>query len=442
MKFVYFCLALALLLSGAGATEPKVSLSQLNLSQPMPANLDMGGHDFTNWYGFPGDNATAYDGIVKQVGSTFYGFRPGRGTPVSSGSSMHTAFNGLVNSLVPAHNATIIIDAPTGITTGTCYMYDYLEVVGINSTSISTSSDIDIFKANQTTSTNEKMVLKDIDLLYTGSADYSHYHVALYNPTKCIIENVKMSSPNLAAYDANQKGGLLMSANLTGCWLNYVEKCDDLFGITLENISDSWIRYNTISNFNLAPYAIILGTNCNDNKILYNHIICGKLAGIYNTAVIGNCQFIGNYFEPQNGVSASDEFGIYANAGMYRCLFQGNHFVVLGACGMHFPQYLDYSQVIGNNYYNLNWNNNGDYADFRVSAAVSGHGIYNTIMGNVHYNDHSTTKSAAIMETNAANDPNYNIITSNTIKGSGYAFGVVKVGAQSITTGANIETLS
>ncbi len=386
---------------------------------------------------------------IKQVGSTCYGYKADS-TLVSSSTNFGAVFNALVDAIKSGNecHAMIIIDAPDATTSTTAVLYDYLEVWGINDTTITTATDIDIFElpALGTPAPRYKCVLENLSLVYSGTATYSHYHVDMHDPTKCRVQRVKMTCPNIAAYSADQKGGLNMTATVSGCWLNVVEWCDDIFRIAFDRISDSWIQYNTISNFLLGPYSIVLGTDCNDEKILYNHIICDKLAGLYTSAATNNNQVVGNYFEPQNGAATAgnDEFGIRADGACARWTIKDNDFVLLNGCGMHFPVHIDFSEITGNNYYNCNYNSNADYHDFRISSSTAGHGVRNVIMGNIHYNDHSSGagKAAAIAEIDAANDPNYNIITCNTIKGAGYAYGVVKVGAQSITTGANIETLS
>ncbi|MCK9571648.1 hypothetical protein M0R72_22045 [Candidatus Pacearchaeota archaeon] len=322
----------------------------------------------------------------------------------------------------------------------------YTQIIGLGTVVIQTASDIDMINAVQVgTDICYRIWLENLALSYTGSANYTHYHVLLHSPSSCRLNRI-ITYNNAVSYSASLLGGVYCVANQNLSWLNIFDDCE-FTRLEFYRISDSVVHHCALSAINsgtgavLGPYAVVIGLNCNNVTFEKCHIICDKNAGIYVNSAIHDLQILNSYFEPSGAayISGNEEFGIYLGAVVSHSAICGNSFVGLGGIAIHAPAGIKFSIISGNKITDCNAAANAMYSDIRI-AGSSAASTFNVVMGNTHLNTvSSAAKAAAIQEVSGElYPPNYNAITGNTASGYYIATAIIKVGAQSLTTG-NIE---
>ena len=365
---------------------------------------------------------------------------------VCDGTADEVPFNAAIAAVAAGtKKGPICIQAGTYTIAAAIHPVNYTRIIGLGEVIIQTASDIDMIDLVQVgTAIGYRVELENFSLSYTGSANYTHYHVLLHSPSSCKLKKIRTYN-DACSYSANLKGGIYCVANNNYSWLNIFDNCD-LTRLELYRISDSVAKDTQLAATNagsgavLGPYAVLIGLACNNMKFERCHFICEKIAAIQVTSAISDLQITNCYFEPAGGsIAGNDEFAIWLAAVVTHSTIIGNHFVGIGGIAIHAPNGIQFCAIANNCFADCNMARNAIYSDVRISGATVTSN-FNTITGNTHLNDRGATgAAAAIQEATDVHPPNYNAITGNTASGNGYvATAIIKIGAQSLTTG-NIE---
>lgn len=418
MRQLILILALALLISSAGA----IKWSGIDLREDANVTLDDGFVAGTGGIIFNGTAPTTTEGvlysssgvlkfgdeelgasslppytaIIEKEGSNYVAYWR-NGTQIASSAMFNTTFNRLMWS-VPTGKKTIYLNFTSASIASPCYLNNYTEIVGIARPEITITSVNPIFIANSTAGTTYSYIkIRGLKLIYDGATAYNSYHIYLYNTSYSTVDDV-FTALSTVTYSANNRGGVRVDGIGGTAWLNRVIN-SHLTMIVMAGATDNWIDSNTVCSWDLCLYAIRTYGACNNLKILNNHIIIPGVGaatsyGIYNGGATSGWLVSGNWFEPQDGYTATErQVGLITVSGspMTNCRFIGNSFSNLGSMGLNFDGGVSYSQIDQNNFVNCNYYNDSNYR-----CISSGSGSYNTYVGNIGYNDVSTTKAPFI----------------------------------------------
>ncbi len=296
MKLICFLLALALLISGTEAAQTKVSLGDLNLTQPMPSDASMGGHNLTDRGNI--DRGEYYYKILKtdtQVlvfdSSGLMKYQGTMGT-LPTPADDDTALQYCIDHLPGGAGLTYFMQPRRIVTTSNLYFDDqvfinkaFVVIDGSDGTWWSKpGSDIPILKIGWQGSMMRGVKLKDLHIYNpdnNGSINTA-YMVHAKDCVNMVWENVYLRNDEgycrTAAIESTIAGG--------SDWL------------TLINFeSDGAIYINNVDNLFISV-AKFLAYNCpNDDPALdMRNLKCAKVSQAYTSGSATNASSEGAYF--------------------------------------------------------------------------------------------------------------------------------------------------
>lgn len=394
----------------------------------LTGDLDLNSHDVSGWVGESRRRQVPYGGIIKNVGTTLYGYKAD-GTLVSSGTCFGTIFNALVDALRGANTylwMQIVVDITEGVgTTTSALLYTGMQVTGLGIAKLTTATVIPIFLAEAQESGNRSILLDNLALYYSGSSDYTCAHIELNDPAYCQITRVFTTLGDSVTGTGSSGGVKLLHVNSIGTFLNYIEKCH-LSMIYLDAITDSWISKNTICSWEKNAHAIHMVNVCNNIKISKNHIICPGI-GLFLPAAttIYGLKLEGNWFEPQDGWSSGEtQYALSADTVIEESIIANNHITNMGAMGFNFNGGIVHSVISGNSFWYCNLAQNANYR----CISFGGESGINAVTGNVGYCAGYSTKAPFII------DSNYNAFSGNVCHGT-FSASIASKGANSTDVG-------